>query len=66
MIELAIAWRPTTPLTWSDGPMVLNVRSLAETLRERFGEYEDRLKNVGRGSSSCVDAAGLRTRRQGS
>jgi hypothetical protein len=43
-IELSIAWRETGHLTWYDDQLVLNVRALAEGLRERFDEYEEQLK----------------------
>lgn len=42
-VELAIAWRDGEHLTWSAGQLVLNVRDLAEGLRERFEAYEERL-----------------------
>jgi hypothetical protein len=59
-VELAIAWRVTEHLMWYEGQLVLNVRALAACLRERFDDYDQRLRADG----SARDLFFKRRRRQ--
>lgn len=42
-VEVAIAWRQGEHLMWDAGRLVLNVRAMADGLRDRFADYENLL-----------------------